>query len=64
VLDSDALDESDLGFRFGGGATYALGGSLVASAGVGYSTVSLDAAFGFEADITAFLLDLGVAGRF
>jgi hypothetical protein len=63
VVDAEGVDESDLGFRFGGGATYAVSRSLVVSAGLGYSTVELDAGFGFEADISAFVIDVGIAAR-
>jgi hypothetical protein len=64
VLDAEGFDESDLGFRLGGGAMFAVGTSLVASAGAAYSTVSLDGPFGTDFDVSAFVLDVGIAARF
>lgn len=62
-LDAPLFDESDIGFRFGGGVTYAVSRALQLHAGIDYSRASLDSTF---ADITvaAFILDLGVAARF
>ena len=63
TLEADGLDDSELGFRLGGGATYALGTSLGLNAGLGYSTVSMDTGF-FDIDIDALILEVGVSGRF
>jgi hypothetical protein len=63
TLDGEGFGDSGLGFRLGGGATYALSQRLVASAGLGYSTASIDTGF-FDITVAAFVLDLGLAARF
>jgi hypothetical protein len=65
TLDADNLDDSqsDIGFRIGGGATYAMGDNVVFTAGLGYSSVSIDVAFG-DIDIDALVLEVGLQGRF
>lgn len=64
TLDAEGIDsQSDIGFRIGGGATYALGSNLAFTAGLGYSSVSIDVGFG-DADIDALVLEVGLQGRF
>jgi len=61
-LDGQNVDDSNLGFRIGGGATYPLG-KLVAQGGLSYSAVSIDSGF-FDVDIDALVIEIGLAGRF
>jgi hypothetical protein len=64
-LETTNVDESDLGFRLGGGALIELGSNAIATAGIGYSTVTIDTGlFGIEVDIEAFVFELGAGGRF
>lgn len=64
-LETTGIDESDLGFRIGGGALFELGSNAVATAGIGYSTVSIDTGlFGVEVDIEALVFEFGAGGRF
>ena|SRR5688572_7488840 len=61
-LDVGDFDDTNLGFRIGGGATYPLG-NLVANASLGYSVVSFDAGF-VDIDADAIVFELGLGARF
>jgi hypothetical protein len=58
-IDTEGLDESDIGFRLGGGVLYGLGDNLLLNASLGYSAVSMDAGF-VDFDVEAFILEVGV----
>ncbi len=62
-VDDANFDESDIGFRLGGGGTYELGDSLQGFAQISYSTVDIDAGFG-SLDIEAFVIEAGALVRF
>lgn len=61
VLDAEGADsESEIGFRIGGGILYPFSQTLLANAGLNYSTVSFD--FGLaDFDVAAIILELGIA---
>jgi hypothetical protein len=61
-LDTDGFDDSNIGFRIGGGATYALSPALVLGGGLGYSTTSIDTGF-FDITVAAFIFDVSLAVR-
>jgi len=63
---SDLGDDDSIGFRFGGGVSYAFNAALLGSAGFSYSTTTLEfSGLGItvERDIAAWVLDLGIAAR-
>jgi hypothetical protein len=62
-IDVEGTDESDIGFRFGGGVSYALSTKLELTGGLAYSTASFDAGF-VDFTVGAFILDVGIAARF
>ena len=62
TLDGDQLDDSTLGFRIGGGIIYPMGGSLVANAGLNYSSADFDI-MGFSFDVDALIIELGLGVR-
>ena len=63
-LSSNNLDDSNIGFRIGGGATYPLSGNLLLQGGLSYSAVSIDAGIVNDIDVDALALEIGLGGRF
>jgi hypothetical protein len=61
-LDAEGFDDSNIGFRLGGGATYALSPALVLGGGLGYSTTSIDAGI-VDVTVAAFIFDVSLAVR-
>ena len=61
-FDTEGLDDSTLGFRFGGGIVYSLGDKMAATVGLNYSNASFDVD-GFSVDVEAFILELGIGMR-
>ena len=61
-IDTEGLDDSTLGFRFGGGIVYSINDKMAATASINYSNASFDVE-GFSVDVEAFILEAGLGMR-
>lgn len=63
-IDGEGFEETDLGFRLGGGVLYPMSERLLVNFAANYSTVSFDSGFIGDIDVDALILEVGLATRF